>query len=407
MKKHASILLALVVLTTAGCGPAPEQPQAQEETKAKVVEVFKVQKNQAPVLLTATGLVQANREASLQFGTSGKVSSISVGKGDKVSQGQLLASLDIQHYQSEIAAAAGQVEEATARKAKTLKGASAETIQKQQLQVQSAQQDLDKANEDLLTGEKLFAGGAISQSELDDRRRAKDQAAIKLRDHKLALDELTRGAEPEDVAMANASIKQAAGQVERAKKSLNDTKITAPFSGTIVDVSKQVGELASPGEQIVHIVDLAEVKITLDVSNDLINQFQERAKVEVVGEDGKKYEGTITFVSPVVDKQTGKYRIEVTTANTEGQWRGGMVATVELPRKVNGLLVPLESVGVSQGEHYVMAVVDGLTVKRPVKTGQMVGDQIEVISGLSEGDQLLRSGITFYVEGQKVEAKGE
>ena len=54
-----------------------------------------------------------------------------------------------------------------------------------------------------------------------------------------------------------------------------------------------------------------------------------------------------------------------------------------------------------------MAVENGLTVKKEVKTGQMVNDQIEVVSGIKEGDQLLRSGITFYVEGQKVEAKGE
>lgn len=407
MKRRASILLAIVVLTTAGCGPGASEPAAQQETKAKVVEVFTVRKSTDPVLLTTTGLVEAKREAILQFGTSGTVSSLPVGKGSKVSQGQLLASLDTRYYQKEVEAAAGQVEEANARKVKTLKGSSEESIQKQRLQVQSSQQDFDKASQDVLLGEKLFAGGAISQSELDDRRRAKDQAQIQLQNDKLALEELLRGAEPEDVIVANASIKQAAGQVERAKKTLNDTKIVAPFAGMVVDVSKQVGELASPGEQVIQIVDLSDVKVTLDVANDVIGQYQENAKVQVVGEDGKKSEGTISFVSPVVDKQTGKYRVEVTVPNPQGQWKGGMVATVEIPRKLNGFLVPLESVGVSQSEYYVMAVENGLTVKRPVKTGQMVGDRIEVLSGVNDGDQLLRSGITFYVEGQKVEAKGE
>lgn len=288
MKRRASILLAIVVLTTAGCGPGASEPAAQQETKAKVVEVFTVRKSTDPVLLTTTGLVEAKREAILQFGTSGTVSSLPVGKGSKVSQGQLLASLDTRYYQKEVEAAAGQVEEANARKVKTLKGASEESIQKQRLQVQSSQQDFDKASQDVLLGEKLFAGGAISQSELDDRRRAKDQAQIQLQNDKLALEELLRGAEPEDVIVANASIKQAAGQVERAKKTLNDTKIVAPFAGMVVDVSKQVGELASPGEQVIQIVDLSDVKVTLDVANDVIGQYQENAKVQVVGEDGKK-----------------------------------------------------------------------------------------------------------------------
>lgn len=84
-----------------------------------------------------------------------------------------------------------------------------------------------------------------------------------------------------------------------------------------------------------------------------------------------------------------------------------MTATVEVPRKINGFLVPLESVGVSQSQHYVMAVENGLTVRKEVKVGQMTGDQVEILSGIKEGDQLLRTGITFYVEGQKVEARGE
>ncbi|WNC17313.1 efflux RND transporter periplasmic adaptor subunit [Brevibacillus brevis] len=406
MKKRASMIVATLMLVATGCGPAPEAPQ-QAEAKAKVVEVFRVQKEAAPVSLTVTGMVEAKRDAVLPFGTGGTISAISVTKGSKIGQGQLLATLDTKYYQKEVEVAASQVEEAAARKSQTLKGATSQAIEQQRLQVKSAQTRLDKARQDVAVGENLFVGGAISQSEINDRKRALSQAEIDLKNSQLALDELLRGAEPEDVAVANASIKQATGQVERAKKSLDDAKIEAPFAGTIVDVYKQTGEQASPGEQIIHLVDLSEVKVTLDVTNDLIAQFREKEKVQIVSGDGKKSPGTVTFVSPVVDKQTGKYRVEVTVANPDSYWRGGMTATVEVPRKVGGFLVPLESVGVSQSQHYVMAIENGLTVKKEVKAGQMVGDKIEILSGIKEGDQLLRSGITFYVEGQKVEARGE
>lgn len=406
MKKRASMIVATLMLVATGCGPAPEAPQ-QAEAKAKVVEVFRVQKESAPVSLTVTGMVEAKRDAVLPFGTGGTISAISVTKGSKIGQGQLLATLDTKYYQKEVEVAASQVEEAAARKSQTLKGATSQAIEQQRLQVKSAQTRLDKARQDVAVGENLFVGGAISQSEINDRKRALSQAEIDLKNSQLALDELLRGAEPEDVAVANASIKQATGQVERAKKSLDDAKIEAPFAGTIVDVYKQTGEQASPGEQIIHLVDLSEVKVTLDVTNDLIAQFREKEKVQIVSGDGKKSPGTVTFVSPVVDKQTGKYRVEVTVANPDSYWRGGMTATVEVPRKVGGFLVPLESVGVSQSQHYVMAIENGLTVKKEVKAGQMVGDKIEILSGIKEGDQLLRSGITFYVEGQKVEARGE
>ncbi|HZG81485.1 MAG TPA: efflux RND transporter periplasmic adaptor subunit, partial [Brevibacillus sp.] len=252
-----------------------------------------------------------------------------------------------------------------------------------------------------------LAGGAISQSEMDERKRALTSAEIGARNAQLALDSLRRAAEPEDVAIANASITQAASQVERAKKSMDDARLEAPFAGTVVDIYKQIGEQVSPGEQMIHLVDLSEIKVTLDVTNDEIGLFGKDSKVQVESQDGKTGEGNVTFVAPVMDKQTGKYRVEVTVANPDESWRGGMMATVKVPRKIAGFLVPLESVGVSQANHYVMAVVDGSTVKKEVKTGQLVDDQIEILSGVSAGDQLLKSGITFYVEGQKVEAKGE
>ncbi|RNB84766.1 efflux RND transporter periplasmic adaptor subunit [Brevibacillus panacihumi] len=407
MKKQAAFILASLLLVTAGCSQAQPEAASQEIVKAKVVEVVTVKPQTDPVLLQLTGIMEAKRDAVLPFGTGGTIASIGAVKGAHIAQGQLLATLDTRYYQKEVEAAASQVTEAAARKSKTLKGANEEAIEQQQLQVTNAQNQLAKAREDVEVGERLLAGGAISQSEMDERKRALASAEISARNAQLALDSLRRAAEPEDVAIANASITQAASQVERAKKSMDDAKIEAPFAGTVVDIYKQIGEQVSPGEQMIHLVDLSEIKVTLDVTNDEIGLFGKDSKVQVESQDGKTGEGNVTFVAPVMDKQTGKYRVEVTVANPDESWRGGMMATVKVPRKIDGFLVPLESVGVSQANHYVMAVVDGSTVKKEVKTGQLVDDQIEILSGVSAGDQLLRSGITFYVEGQKVEAKGE
>nr|WP_276531584.1 efflux RND transporter periplasmic adaptor subunit [Brevibacillus invocatus] len=403
------MILASLLLVTAGCSGAPEEANlAQAETvQAKVVEVVTVKKESTPVFMELTGIMEAKREAVLPFGTGGTISSIGAVKGAKITEGQLLATLDTRYYQKEVEAASSQVAEAAARKSKTLKGATEEAVEQQRLQVTSAQNQLTKAKQEVETGEKLLAGGAISQSEMDQRRRELTNAEISVKNAQLALDSLLRAAEPEDVAMANASIKQAASQVERAKKSMDDARIAAPFAGTVVDVFKQVGEQVSPGEQMIHVVDLSEVKVTLDVTNDAIALFSKNGKVQVVSQDQESREGTITFVSPVIDKQTGRYRVEVAVSNPNGTLRGGMSATIKVQRPIKGFLVPLESVGVSKSSNYVMAVVDGVVVKKEVAIGQLTGDHIEILSGINDGDQLLKSGITFYVEGQKVEARGE
>lgn len=409
MNRRTTMILASLLLVTAGCSGAPEEAnQAQAETvQAKVVDVVTVKKETTPVFMEMTGIMEAKREAVLPFGTGGTISSIGAVKGAKITEGQLLATLDTRYYQKEVEAASSQVAEAAARKSKTLKGATEEAVEQQRLQVTSAQNQLTKAKQEVETGEKLLAGGAISQSEMDQRRRELTNAEISVKNAQLALDSLLRTAEPEDVAMANASITQAASQVERAKKSMDDARIEAPFAGTVVDVFKQVGEQVSPGEQMIHVVDLSEVKVTLDVTNDAIALFSKNGKVQVVSQDQESREGTITFVSPVIDKQTGRYRVEVAVSNPNETLRGGMSATIKVQRPINGFLVPLESVGVSKSSNYVMAVVDGVVVKKEVAIGQLTGDHIEILSGINDGDQLLKSGITFYVEGQKVEARGE
>jgi len=406
VKKRVVVAMAAVLLTASGCGgntPAEVKPEA----KAKVVEVYTVGKNAQGVALTATGLVEAKRDTQLAFGTSGKIAQVLVKKGDLVTQGKVLASLDGSYYQSAMTAAAGQVQEAAARKRKTIKGADAEQIAQQRLEVESANQRYAKAIQDYQQGERLFAGGAISQSELDKLKLEKQQAEITAKNEKIALDDLLKGADAEDVIAVDASLKQATSEVQRARQTLQDSQIIAPFTGTVVEVTQQAGELSGPSQSLIHLVDLSEIKVTIDVTNDQIDQYALGASVAVSKEGQKKSNGKVTYISPVIDKETGKYRVEITVPNPDQSWRGGMVATVEVPRKVAGVIVPLESVGISQTQRYVMAVESGVVKKREVKTGQIIGDFIEVVEGVKPGEQLLRTGITYFVDGEKVVAKGE
>ncbi len=407
MKKQAILLcLTSLMLITSGCGGNAGESTAQAETKQKVVEAFTATKSAAAPDLTATGIIEAKRDVILSFGTSGKIGSINVEKGSQVAKGALLATIDPGYYQKAVEAAASQVKEAAERKAKTIKGASEETIAQKKLQLERLTKDRDKAIADHAQGEKLFAGGAISQSELDNLKLRKEQAIIDVNEGQVQLAQLLKSAEPDDLASADASYKQAASEAERAKKTLQDTKLVAPFAGTVVAVNQQEGELSNPGQEVIHLVDLAEMKISLDVSNDTIEQYKEGERVSIISDSGNKTSGTITFVSPMINDKTGKYQVEVTFSNDKKEWRGGMVATVEVPRKLNGFVVPLECVGVSQAGRYVLLIKNGQVVRQEVKVGQTIGNQLELVSGVQEGDQLINGGITYLVEGEKVVAKG-
>ncbi|MGK5508259.1 efflux RND transporter periplasmic adaptor subunit [Brevibacillus formosus] len=398
------VVLTVVLMFIAGCGE--EAKQETEKTKQKIVQVHTVrQTDSLPIPLTA--FVEYKQESHLAFGASGTIERMNVTKGAKVTQGQVLSSLNTNYYQKGLEAAQSQVQSASALRSKTLQGASPDLISKQRLAVDSQEKRLKDAQRKWETAQELFKGGAISQSELDSAQSEKEQIEISLQEARITLDKLLKGAEVNEIASADADLKQAASEVELAKKTLQETQLVAPFSGTVIDVTQKAGSLAQPGESIIHLVDSSEVKLKVDVPLDVMANYKQGDTVPVTVEGKGKSTGTITFISPVVNQETGKYLVEIAVSNKDSMLIEGMVATVEMSRKVNGMLVPVQSVGIKKSQRFVMVVENGVIKRRDVEVGQIFGNNVEILSGLQSGNQILISGITYYAEGEVVTVKGE
>lgn len=404
VKSMHYVVLTIVLMFIAGCGE--EAKQETEQAKQKIVQVHTVkQTDSLPIPLTA--FVEYKQESHLAFGASGTIERMNVTKGAKVTQGQVLSSLNTNYYQKGLEAAQSQVQSASALRSKTLQGVSPDLISKQRLAVDSQEKRLKDALRKWETAQELFKGGAISQSELDSAQSEKEQVEISLQEARITLDKLLKGAEINEIASADAELKQAASEVELAKKTLQETQLVAPFSGTVIDVTKEAGSLAQPGESIIHLVDSSEVKLKVDVPLDVMGNYKQGDTVPVAVEGKAKSTGTITFISPVLNAETGKYLVEIAVPNKDSVLIEGMVATVEMSRKVNGMLVPVQSVGVKESQRFVMVVENGVIKRRDVEVGQIIGNNVEILSGLQSGNQILISGITYYAEGEVVTVKGE
>ncbi|WP_202890725.1 efflux RND transporter periplasmic adaptor subunit [Brevibacillus brevis] len=398
------VVLTVVLMFITGCGD--ETKQETEQTKQKIVQVHTVkQTDSLPIPLTA--IVEYKQESHLAFGASGTIERMNVTKGAKVTQGQVLSSLNTNYYQKGLEAAQSQVQSASALRSKTLQGASTDLISKQRLAVDSQEKRLKDAQRKWETAQELFKGGAISQSELDSAQSEKEQIEISLQEARITLDKLLKGAEVNEIASADANLKQAASEVELAKKTLQETQLVAPFSGTVIDVTQKAGSLAQPGQSIIHLVDGSEVKLKVDVPLDVRENYKQGDTVPVAVEGKAKITGTITFISPVLNEETGKYLVEIAVSNKDNVLIEGMVATVEMSRKVNGMLVPVQSVGIKETQRFVMVVENGVLKRRDVEVGQIIGNNVEILSGLQSGNQILISGITYYAEGEVVTVKGE
>ncbi|WP_161798264.1 efflux RND transporter periplasmic adaptor subunit [Aneurinibacillus tyrosinisolvens] len=451
MKKRLILPIIAILAVSSGCSQPAASKAPEEAKKAKVVEIIKIAQQQQPIMLTKSGVVQAKQEVKLAFGTSGKIISLPVKKGMQVKAGQVLGALDTSAYQSSLALSSAQIQEAQIKRAKILKGDSKVTdtydnsmkqtddslantedaIKKQKIKIENDNQTLNQDKTDLQRNEALFASGAVSRVEVDNLKIKVDQAELSLQSEQVQLTALEGQkkrlleqkqltaqqrqkavqAEKDNtdrLASTATEVASAKNGITQANKNIQDAKITAPFSGTIAEVTPYVGDMVSPGTAVATLVDLSQIKVSVQIEPSLISQFAAGKKITMNREDGSKTTGTVTFISPLADSATGKYNVEITAPNPDGVWRGGMVANVELPRTLStGFILPLQCLGVGDKGRYVLVAENGTVKKRMIEAGQIIGDKIEILSGINPGDQVIASGISFLLEGEKVEPKGE
>lgn len=350
MKKMLVAVSAALVILLAGCGSKTPDGQTDKaaKTEGKVTAVITVQKQAEPMPLQAIGVVEARQEAELSFGMSGTITRMTVASGEQVRQGQLLAALDPGTDGSRDI---------------------------QRLRLDDARRDLEKKKVEFHRSEQLYASGAIPLVDLQEDQREMEKAE---------------------------------NELAQVAQNLAAETLTAPFSGTVVEVSQQAGETVVPGKTLMRLVDLSEVKITLDVAGDLIGQYRLGQGADIIREGAEISRGVVSSVTPVTDTKTGKYRVEIALDNAGGEWLGGMLAKVEVPRTLaTGIVVPLSCVGMNQDQRYMLVVEDGVAKRRAVQVGQIMGDKIEILSGLKEGEQVISTGLSYIVEGEKIVAKGE
>lgn len=407
MRKFSLIsITAILLLTVAGCGGKKADVQEMELEKTKVVDCLTIEKQTDQITMSLMGIVEPNQTASLMFNSNGKIINLNVKKGDYVQKGQILGTLDTKLSASESTLVQKQMEEANASKLKLLQGADLEDIEQQKLKIEDAKRNLDKATQDLHIGEQLLANGAISKNEVEQLKIQAKQFENTLKTEELALNTLLKGPDQNQIASANLSIAQAQKETTRVSQDLEGKTLKAPFSGVVMDVKKIEGDITTMGTPVVELVDLSKVKIHVQVGEDSIDQFQLNNKVNIATENTNELSGIISYISPITDSATGKYKVEITVPLEKKEWKEGLVVIVEIPRKLTtGIVVPLQSVGISEKGNYVLLVENDIVKKQQVELGQTYDDKVEILSGINAGQKLITSGISYLLEGEKVEMK--
>jgi RND family efflux transporter MFP subunit len=395
------LLLAAAGLVVCGLlswlwlGRAPVQgddgnSQAADTTAA----VALVKRHDLGDTLTVSGAFKPFQDIDVHAKVAGYIKMIYVDVGDHVKAGQTLAILEVPELAAELAGTDAAV-----------RGA--------QEQIRRAKGDLDRAQSTHAAAHSAYVrlkqaadsqAGLVAQQEVDDWQ-AKDL-----------------GAEAQ-VASAEAALSAARQQLEVAQATqkqytaLSDyTHITAPFAGVITVRYADTGSLIAAGTAsstqsmpVVRLAQISVLRLVLQIPESVAPQIHVggsiRVHVQALNQD---YEGRVSRFADSLDQQTRTMETEVDFQNSDGKLMPGMFCETYFvhDKKHNVLTVPIEAVNRSSQETTVLVVDSQDIVRtRPVKLGQEGSTQIEVLSGLTEGERIIVGNLSQFTAGQKVSPK--
>lgn len=364
-------LLTASVLTLAGLGllatrtQAADAPAAAAAPKAALtVALVQAKSSQLPVKLTANGGVAAWQEASVGSEASGlRVAELHAAVGDSVKRGQVLATFASESVQADVALARASLNEAQANAAEALaNGDRARAVQ---------------------------GTGAISAQQINQY--------------------LTQE------ATAKARVESAKAQLDAQLLRLKQTQLLAPDSGIISARSASVGAVVAAGTEMFRLIRQGRLEWRGEVTSAEFSRIRPGMGVIVTSPGGVQAKGRVRMLAPTVDAATrnGLVYVDllgtVSAASAPGQTLGGafkpgMYARGEFELGSTGALtVPQTAVVVRDGFSYVYRVgADSKVSQLKVQTGRVVGEQIEIQSGVKPEDKLVASGGSFLSEGDTV-----
>jgi RND family efflux transporter MFP subunit len=207
-----------------------------------------------------------------------------------------------------------------------------------------------------------------------------------------------------DSAQARARISTAS--LAEAETLLGYTKVTAPFSGVITRKYADVGDLATPGKPLLEMEDSTALRLEADVPEAVVGKLKLGDKLPVrISALENGLEGIVSEIAPAADPNSRTFLVKLDLPNVPGL-RAGQFGRVAMPvGETSALRVPISAV-VQRGQMEIVFVVsDGKAQLRLVKTGKRIGDEVELVSGVSAGEKIVTENAAGLIDGQPLTVK--
>jgi multidrug efflux pump subunit AcrA (membrane-fusion protein) len=386
-----------LLLLMAGCSKSKETSDSgsDENAAAAPVEVATAKRAALHSLISAEAVLYPLRQANVTPKISAPVARFLVQRGDHVREGQVVAILE----NRDLVAAAQESKELYGQAQAAYQNTAALTmpddLTKSKTDVASARQALEAAQRAYDNRQTLFREGALARKLVDDANVALVQAQSQFETAQQHLRSLETVGRTEQLKAAQAQVAAAKAHYESAQAQMSYAEVRSPLSGVVSDRPVNVGEMASSGSAIVSVVDVSRVVARASIPVQQASSIRVARPATISG--GKiELAGKVTVVSPAVDPNTTTIQVWVEAPNTGERLKLGSTVQIsidagEIPEAI---VIPASALLPSDegGEKVMIAGTDGLAHARQIKAGIRSGDDVEILSGLKAGEQVITQG---------------
>jgi multidrug efflux pump subunit AcrA (membrane-fusion protein) len=387
-----AVCAATCAVLAMGCGKG-----GKDEAPAVTVQAAAAQKSEISRMVNAEAVVFPIAQSVITPKINAPVKKFLVNRGQKVRQGQLLAVLENRDLSGAAMDSQGAFDQAQATYKTSVSQTLPEETQKAELDVQTAQQELDTQQKLYSSREDLFKQGALPRKDLDQSAVALAQARSQYNVAKKKLDDLNAVGKEQALKSASGQLASARGKLMGAEAQLSYSEIRSPINGFVTDRPLYPGEMASTTAPLLTVMDISQIiaKAHISQNDATLLRKGDKASIALAGAD-EKIPGTVTLVSPALDPNSTTVEIWVQAANPTQQLRPGMSVQLSITAQTvrDAVVIPASALLNASGDSAQVMVVDSgdLAQTRDVKTGVRGPQGVQVVSGLKEGEVVVSEG---------------
>ncbi len=387
------VLIAALVVQRVRAGSSKAGEAGAEADRTPYAAVAPVKRQTIANSLSIAGQFSPYQNVELHAKVAGYIKNISVDIGDRVHTGQVLAVLEIPELMAQVDEAKAEVHHAE------------EEIQRAKSEVLRAEADTVAlhSNAERLVNTDKVQPGLIAQQELDDAT-AKDRASQARVD-----------AAKSSLAGARQQLAAAQADQEHYAALSNYSRIVAPYDGVVTWRFSDTGSLVQAGTSntsglpVVTVAQVDLLRLRIPVPESLAAKVRVGDSADVhVQATGEHFTGKVTRFTDALDMSTRTMQVEIDVPNANYHLQPGMYADVQLSAdsRPNALTVPIEALQRGDNKTSVLALdANNRVQSREVQVGVESSDNVEILSGLTEGERVIVGNLGSYQPGELVRPK--